>query len=99
MNSDEILVQLSGSRINFHVGVAEFGRSDLPSSQRMELCVEMVGRLPSTSIGDTERSERYLRILTEAKLEAPELRALAGALVSASASIKNAASQVLPDSL
>ena len=99
MNSDEILTRLCSGRIGFHIGVAEFGRSDLSPSQRMTLCVEMAGRLQSADISDAERGERYLRILTEAKLEAPELAALAGALVSATPSIKNAASQALPDGL
>jgi hypothetical protein len=99
MNSDEILTLLNSGRISFHIGVAALGRSDLSSPQRKEICLEMAARLPSANVSDAERGERYLRILTEAKLEAPELTALAGALASATPSIKNAASQALPDGL
>src|SRR5271169_5283334 len=97
MNSDEILKLLTSGRISFHLGVAALGRPGLSSSQRMELCLEVAERLRSANLSDVERGERYLRVLAEAKLEVPELTALASALASAIPSIKNAASQALPD--
>jgi hypothetical protein len=99
MSGDEIPTLLIGSRIGFQIGVAALGRSDLSSSQRVGLCLEMAERLESANLSDAERGERYLRILTEAKLGVPELTALARALASAAPSIKNAASQALPDGL
>jgi Ternary complex associated domain 9 len=100
MNSREIVALLGAiSRISFLRGVMELARSELGSSPRMEICREMAGRLQSVPITDAERSERYLRVLAEARLEGPELRDLAIFLASAIPSIKNAASQVLPEDL